>query len=92
MPDGQQSVLSVRPSSLAGRAQIIVGTNRTLEASSHYGAITAIAGDVGVQGWRRGHMRGRDLRSSGWWRRRRMTKGERREGMKRKVPTVLLLF
>lgn len=83
----------MRPSSLAGRAEIVVGTNRTLEASSHYGAITAVTGDIGVQGRRRGNMRGRDLRSSRWRRRRRMVaKGERREGMNRKVPTVLLLF
>lgn len=91
VPDGQQSMLSVRPSSLAGGAQVVVWTDRTLEASSHHGAVAAVAGDVRVEGGGRCHVRGRGLRSSGRWR-RRVAEEERREGMKRKVSTVLLFL
>lgn len=92
VPDRQQSVLSVCPSSLAGGAQVVIRTNRTLEASSHHGALTAVTGDVGVQGGGRGHVKGRGMRSSRWRRRRRVPEGEWREGVKRKVSAVLLLL
>lgn len=81
-------MLGVCPSSLAGRAQIVVWTNRTLEASSHHRALTAVTGDVGVQDRGRCHVRERAMR----WSRRRMAKGEWREGVKRKVSAVLLLL
>ncbi len=86
VPDGQQSVLRVRPSSLAGGAQVVVRTNRTLEAGSHNRTLTAVTGDIRVQGRRRGHVMGR------WRRRRRVAKGEWREGMEREVSTVLPLL
>lgn len=79
-------MLSVRPLGLAGGAQVIVGTNRTLEASSNHGTLTSITGDIRVEGGRRGAM------VMGWGMVRRGPKGERGEGMERKVATVLLLF
>jgi len=88
VPDGQQRVLGVRPSSLAGRAQVVVGTHRTLEAGSHHGALAAVTGDITVQ-WGGGQVMGSTLRSS---RRRWVAEGEGREGVKRKVSTILLLL
>lgn len=92
VPYGQQSMLSVRPLSLAGRAQVIVGTHGALEASPDHGALTAVTGHTGVQGRGWAHVSGRGMWRPRWWRRRRVTKGERREGMKREVTTVLFLL
>lgn len=92
VPDGQQSVLRVRPPSLAGRAKIVVWTNGTLEASSNHGSLTAIAGDIRVQDLSRGHWGGQGMMSSRWGRRKRVAKAKWRESMKRKVSAVLLLL
>lgn len=89
VPDGQQSMLGVLPLSLAGGAQVVVWTHRTLEASSHNGSLAAVTGDVRVQCWGWTHVRRRGIGSSRW---RRVSKGKGREGMKRKVSAVLLLF
>lgn len=66
VPDGQQSVLSVLPLSLAGGAKVVVGTNGALEPHSHNRPFTAVTGDVRVQGGGRAvmwSMRG----AMGWW-------------------------
>lgn len=90
MPDGQQNVLGVHPSSLAGRAKIVVGTDGTLETRSNHRPLAAVTGDIRVQHLGRGHWVGQRTVSSGWG--RRVAKPEWREGMKREVPTVLLLL
>lgn len=90
VPDWQKCMLSVCPSSLAGRAQVIVWTDWTLEAGPDHGALAPITGDIRVQDLGRGHMVGWGMRSTR--RRRRTTKGEWRESMKRKIATVLLLL
>ncbi|TNN33373.1 hypothetical protein EYF80_056469 [Liparis tanakae] len=88
VPERQQRVLRVRAPSLAGRAQVVVGTHGALEAGSHHGTLTAVTRYVTVQ-WGGGQVRGSTLRSS---RRRRVAEGEGREGVKRKVSTILLLL
>lgn len=89
VPDGQQSMLGVLPLSLAGGAQVVVWTHRTLEAGSHNGSLAAVTGDVGVQRWGWTHVRRRGMGSSRW---RRVSEGKGREGMKREVSAVLLLL
>lgn len=82
VPDGQQSVLGVQPSSLAGGAKVVVWTDGTLETSSNNWPLAAVTGDIRVQHLRRGH----------WVWGGRVAKREWREGMKREVSTVLLLL
>ena len=86
VPDGQQRVLGVSPFGLAGGTKVVVRTNRTLETSSHHGTFTAVTGDVRVQSWGRGQMKGRGMVG------RRGGKGEGGEGVERKVSTVLLFL
>lgn len=87
MPDGQQSVLRVLPLSLAGGAQVVVGTHRALKPHSHDRAFTAITGDVRVQGG--GRAMRRSMRAAmRWW----GSKHERGECMQWEVTAVLLLL
>lgn len=90
VPDGQQGVLGVLPLGLAGGAQVVVRTHRTLEAGPDDGTLAAVAGDVWVEGRGRGHVRRRTMRRRRTARRR--AEGEGREGMKGEVPAVLLFL